>query len=49
MENITINKEKLLAAYRSANTTQKEFLKKLYGKEVRYEQRTTINDRGVLG
>ena len=34
MENITINKDKLLAVYRTANDTQKEFLEKLYGKEI---------------
>ena len=34
MENITINKEKLLEAYRSANATQKEILKQLYGKDI---------------
>ena len=34
MENITINKDKLLAVYRTANDIQKEFLEKLYGKDI---------------
>lgn len=32
--NITINKDKLLEVYRTANDTQKEFLEKLYGKDI---------------
>lgn len=34
MENITINKDKLLTTYRTANDEQKEILKQLYGKNI---------------
>ena len=34
MENITINKDKLLMTYRIANDEQKEILKQLYGKDI---------------
>lgn len=34
MENITINKDKLLTTYRTANDEQKKILKQLYGKNI---------------
>ena len=34
MENVEINKSKLLAAYRAGNADQKEMLEHLYGKEI---------------